>query len=86
MSDLYATEEELLAFELKDWPTTTKTIENIRAIVTESAAKMIDGVFVDMMTAQAISLVYDAIKPELRERYMSLSIERIGQIAWKVVK
>jgi hypothetical protein len=86
MSDIYATEEELLAFELKDWPTAPKTIESFRAIVKDKAARMIDGVFVDMMTAQAVVLVYDAISEDNKIKYMNLSVSRIGSIAWKAVK
>lgn len=72
--------------DLADWPTAEKTIESIRAIATDRACRVIDGVMVDMQTANLIVQVYDKCTPENRERLMALSIEKIGEVVWKCVK
>jgi len=72
--------------DLADWPTADKSIEAIRDIAERHASKVIDGVFVDASTAHAIVLVHDALNDENRERLMGFPIERIGSIAWRLVK
>jgi hypothetical protein len=72
--------------ELASWPTADKTIEAIRAIHVDHSAKVIDGVLVDAATAKAICMVYDALDDAHRAKLMALSIERIGHLAWRVVK
>lgn len=72
--------------ELADWPTAPKTIEAIRAIAENHACRLIDGVLVDAWTARVISVVYEAISPQHQEHLMSLPIDKIGHVAWKLVK
>jgi hypothetical protein len=75
-----------LAETLADWPTADKTIEALRAIVNDHAAKVIDGVLIDAWTAKAIVTVYDACDDEKRAIYMGLPIAKMGTMAWKLVR
>lgn len=74
-----------VAETLADWPTADKTIEALRAIVTDHSAKVIDGVFVDAWTAKAIVTVYDALGEDNRAKFMGMDIARMGHTAWKLV-
>ena len=72
--------------ELANWPTAPKTIEAIRAIKDNGAACVIDGVLVDSFTASAIVAVYDACDDEKRRIMFDLPIEKIGHLAWRIVR
>jgi hypothetical protein len=61
-------------------------IETCRFIRGRHAARTIDGVFVDALTAQAIVLVYDALSEAKKAHYLTLDIGHMGRIAWKLVK
>ncbi|MFI6242801.1 hypothetical protein ACIBEF_23285 [Micromonospora sp. NPDC050795] len=50
------------------------------------ACRKIDGVLVDATTAAAILTVYDAIKPATRAKLAALRIDRMAQVAWKVLR
>lgn len=86
MSDVYATDEELLAFDLAEWPTAEWSIDTVRQMVRDHCSYMIDGVFVDMQTANAIATVHDAVSAETQARMFTLPVERVAAICWKAVR
>lgn len=62
------------------------TIDKVRWIKDNKTARMIDGVLVDLMTANAIITVYDAVGPDNKIKMLSLPIAKMGEIAWKLVR
>lgn len=58
----------------------------VRGIVREHTAREVEGVLVDVQTANAIVTLYDAINAENQEYLESLSMERMGVIAWRLVQ
>jgi len=50
------------------------------------AFRKIDGVVVDATTAAAILTVYDALKPATRARLAALRIDRMAQVAWRLLR
>lgn len=67
-------------------PTGTR-LEKLRWIVEHHQAARVDGAFVDVMTARVCPDVYARIKTEeIRERFLSLTMARMGAVAWKLVK
>ncbi|GAB3076393.1 hypothetical protein [Micromonospora schwarzwaldensis] len=48
--------------------------------------RKIDGVLVDMTTAAAILTVYDALKPATRVKLAALRIDRMAQVAWRLLR
>jgi hypothetical protein len=46
----------------------------------------IDGVVVDATTAAAILTVYDAVKPATRAKLAALRIDRMAQVAWRLLR
>jgi len=62
-----------------------RVIELLRE-VTRGAFRKIDGVVVDAATAAAILTVYDAIKPATRAKLAALPIDRMAQVAWRLLR
>ena len=60
-------------------------LEKIRAIVTDCTACEIDGALVDMQTANAITVVGDALSDANRAKFGALHVSRMADIAWKCV-
>ncbi len=58
----------------------------VRGIVREHTAREVEGVLVDVQTANAIVTLYDALNAENQEYLESLSMERMGVIAWRLVQ
>jgi hypothetical protein len=50
------------------------------------AFRKIDGVVVDGTTAAAILTVYDALKPATRAKLTALRIDRMAQVAWRLLR
>jgi hypothetical protein len=61
-------------------------MESLRKIVSEKNVMEVEGVLVDMQTAKAIVMVYDAISEENKKNFLTKSIGEMGRIAWKLVK
>jgi hypothetical protein len=57
----------------------------LRSIVDEQTAARVDGRMVDLFTASAILSVLDGLNPANRERYLSMPIERMADIAIKII-
>ncbi|MEU8182049.1 hypothetical protein AB0B86_14925 [Micromonospora sp. NPDC049047] len=62
-----------------------RVIEVLRE-VTRGNCRKIDGVMVDMTTAAAILTVYDALKPATRVKLAALRIDRMAQVAWRLLR
>ena len=50
------------------------------------AFPQIDGVVVDGTTAAAILTLYDALKPATRAKLAALRIDRMAQVAWRILR
>lgn len=61
-------------------------IELCREIVRDFSMKTIDGVIMDVQTANAIVTVYDNIDDSRKQKLInSNNVAKIGEIAWKVL-
>lgn len=59
-------------------------LDKLRQIVSEHQYQKIDGVIVDVVTANAILTIYDAMKKEEnKEKYLSMDIRKMASVAWK---
>lgn len=54
-------------------------------IIKDRSAKEIDGVLVDVQTANAIVTVADGLSEENRAKLLAMPIGKMGLIAWKLV-
>ena len=61
-------------------------IDRIRKIVTDGTYAMVEGVLVDLFSASAIILVYDNLGLKNQLRFLSKSVPRMAEIAFKLVK
>ena len=61
-------------------------IDKIKDIVKNKSYKRIGGVIVDMQTANAILKVHKALNPANRKKYEKLSIAKMADVAWKLIK
>lgn len=50
------------------------------------AFRKIDGVVVDATTAAAILTVYDALTPARRAKLAAMRIDRMAQVAWRLLR
>src|SRR4051812_14457130 len=66
--------------------TGARTIAAMREIVARKQYAMVDRVLVDMQTASAIVLVYDALNDENKVKFAALPIAKMGAVAWKFIK
>ena len=58
----------------------------LRQIVSEHQYQKIDGVIVDVATANAILTIYDAMKKnENKEKYLSMDISKMASVAWSIL-
>ena len=61
-------------------------LDKLRQIVSEHQYQKIDGVLVDVVTANAILTVYDAMKKEdNKEKYLSMDISKMASVAWSIL-
>ena len=61
-------------------------IKDIGQIVKKRQYKKIDGVTVDMQTANAIMTVYKALSQSNKKKFVKLPIKKMADVAWKLVK
>ena len=61
-------------------------IDKIKDIVKKKQYKRIGGVIIDMQTANAILQVHKALNPANRKKYGTLSISKMADIAYKLIK
>ena len=62
-----------------------RVIEVLREAA-RGAFRKIDGVVVDGTTAAAILTVYDAVKPATRAKLAALRIDRMAEVAWRLLR
>ncbi|GAB1641521.1 hypothetical protein KRMM14A1259_19440 [Krasilnikovia sp. MM14-A1259] len=62
-----------------------RVIEVLREVMRGHVRK-IDGVIVDATTAAAILTVHDVLKPPTRVRLAALDIDRMAQVAWRLLR
>jgi hypothetical protein len=62
-----------------------RVIEPLREAA-RGAFRKIDGVVVDATTAAAILTVYDACKPTSRAKLAALRIDRMAEVAWRLLR
>ncbi len=62
------------------------TLEYLQRIVKDSSYAHIDGFLTDTFTASAILCVHKALKPQGQAKLLSLSIPRMAQVSFKVLK
>lgn len=58
----------------------------LRDIVKSHQYAKIDGVMVDGFSASAMVQVVDALNPENRQKYLSLSISKMATVAFRLCK
>ena len=61
------------------------TVQKIRQVLKKGYSK-VDGIMVDHFTASAIIQVYDNLNDQNKEKYGKLSIKKMADVAWKLVK
>jgi hypothetical protein len=59
--------------------------DRLAQIVGDRACLEIDGVLVDMQSANAILTVYDALSPANRVKFINRSIGEMGELAWTLI-
>ena len=59
---------------------------NLISIVKRKQHQKIDGVLVDMQTANLILKVWDALNSSNRKKFEKLSIKKMADVAWKLMK
>ena len=64
----------------------SKNLDKIKDIVKRKQHKRIGGVIVDMQTANAILKVHKALNPANRKKYEKLSVSKMADIAYKLMK
>lgn len=62
-----------------------RVIELLREVA-RGAFRKIDGVAVDATTATAILTVYDALIPAGRAKLAAMRIDRMAQVAWRLLR
>ena len=62
-------------------PTGNPKEDALRQIVAQSQAAKVDGVMVDGFTASAIVQVLDAIRPDVKEKYLASPIHIMAKLA-----
>ena len=67
-------------------PVATTRIEAIRKIREDSQAGLVDGYWLDATTADMLAMVYDALRPELREKFERIPLPRLVDFGWKHVR
>ena len=59
---------------------------NLMSILKRKQHQKIDGVLVDMQTANLILKVWDALNSSNRKKFEKLSIKKMADVAWKLMK
>ena len=60
-------------------------LDKLRQIVKEHQCRKIDGVIVDVLTANAILTVYDAINETNKAKFIKLPIDKMASVAWSIL-
>ena len=63
-----------------------KIIATCRVIVAEHSLQEIDGMLVDVMTANMLTKVWDALSEANRAKFGALSLSRMVVVGWSCIK
>ena len=63
----------------------SQTIKDIGSIIGKKQSKKIDGVLVDMQTANVIMKVWNALNKSNRKKFEKLPIKKMANVSWKLV-
>ena len=61
-------------------------IKDIEKVLKTRSAKKIDGMYMDMTTANAIMTVYKALNTSNRKKFEKLPLKKMVDVTWKLVK
>ena len=61
-------------------------IKDIEQVLKKKSAKKIDGMYMDMTTANAIMTVYKALGQSNKKKFAKLPLKKMVSVAWKLVK
>jgi len=83
-----------VAQALKDWSdedlvfesVNEAKIKDIEQVLKKRSAKKIDGMYMDMTTANAIMTVYKALNTSNRKKFEKLPLKKMVDVTWKLVK
>ena len=64
----------------------TTRVAQLRKILAEHTAALVDGSLVDVTTASVILKVYDALNEENRAKYATMRVQAMAELAWEMVK
>ena len=74
-------------YKLKWWrDVRVNKFSQLKEVVQTHSAKEIDGVLIDVQTANAILTVYGALGSDNKEKFISGNIEKMAQVAWKMIE
>ena len=59
-------------------------IDVAKRIVKNRQSEKVDGVLLDMLTANLIVQVYDAVSPKNKRGMMKLPIKKMADVVWKL--
>lgn len=61
------------------------SIDDARAVVSEMQYREIDGMILDLQTANLLTQVYDRLSPDNQAKFTSMSLDQASDVAWKMV-
>lgn len=64
----------------------TPLIDRVRNVVSTGACARVDGLLLDLTTANAIVKVHDALNETNRATFAALPLRRMAAVAWKLCK
>ena len=63
-----------------------KIIETMKRIVRERQYEEINGVIVDMQTANMITTIYDKLNKKNKKKFSKLNLFTMVNVGWKIIK
>ena len=67
-------------------PVNEVDIKDIEQVLKKKQAKKIDGMYMDMTTANAIMTVYKALNQSNKKKFAKLPLKKMVDVTWKLVK
>ena len=67
-------------------PVNEANIKDIEQVLKKRQAKKIDGMYMDMTTANAIMTVYKALNQSNKKKFAKLPLKKMVDVTWKLVK
>jgi len=67
-------------------PVNEANIKDIEKVLKTKSAKKIDGMYMDMTTANAIMTVYKALNTTNKKKFAKLPLKKMVTVTWKLVK